>query len=338
MRKLAWALLSFSAAVFVYAYFDFGNFFPLICAVLCAAAVCGFFLKGDTRLKIMTVSIAALCALLYCRGYDAAIYAPARDIAGTEMLGEFEITSFPAETDSGVRADALLDMGKPLKTKVRLYLGGDGYDAVKPGDKVSANVRCRASDKIYGRDTDVFTSKGIVLLAYADSGGNITPCGKTPIKYMPLYFAEKVKAVIKASFTEYAAPFATAILTGDTSDLYDDGEFTDDLKISGVYHIVAVSGMHISFLVALCTVFTGNRKRRIFILTPIVLIFMAMSGFRPSVTRAGIMFFILLLSSASMRESDSITSLSIALGILLVINPYSCRDIGLQLSFAAMLA
>ena len=70
---------------------------------------------------------------------------------------------------------------------------------------------------------------------------------------------------------------------------------------------------------------------------PVLLLFMAMSGFTPAVTRAGIMQLFLICAPVFKRESDSITSLSASLVVLLAANPYSCASVGLQLSFAATL-
>jgi competence protein ComEC len=64
---------------------------------------------------------------------------------------------------------------------------------------------------------------------------------------------------------------------------------------------------------------------------------MAMTGFTASVVRAGIMQIFMLLAPVFGRERDDITSLSEATFILLVINPYACAGVSLQLSFGATL-
>ena len=64
---------------------------------------------------------------------------------------------------------------------------------------------------------------------------------------------------------------------------------------------------------------------------------MAMTGFTPAVTRAGIMQIFLICAPLFRRERDSITSLSFALFVLLVVNPYAVASVGLHLSFSATL-
>lgn len=69
---------------------------------------------------------------------------------------------------------------------------------------------------------------------------------------------------------------------------------------------------------------------------PLVLVFMALTGFAPSVVRAGVMQILLLLGPALSREGDTVTSLSFALLLLLLQNPYAAMSVGLQLSFLSV--
>lgn len=62
-----------------------------------------------------------------------------------------------------------------------------------------------------------------------------------------------------------------------------------------------------------------------------------MTGFSPSVCRAIVMQAILLLAPVLERQEDAPTSLSLALALLLAVNPYAVASVSLQLSFAAML-
>ena len=61
-----------------------------------------------------------------------------------------------------------------------------------------------------------------------------------------------------------------------------------------------------------------------------------MTGGQSSVWRAVVMGSLLLAAPLFGRETDSITSLSAALLVLLMPNPYAIFNVGLQLSFAAV--
>src|SRR5574344_1561450 len=62
-----------------------------------------------------------------------------------------------------------------------------------------------------------------------------------------------------------------------------------------------------------------------------------MVGLAPSVVRACIMQFFLLLAPLCRRDADPLTSLSAALLVILLFNPYAAAGVSLQLSFASML-
>lgn len=59
-------------------------------------------------------------------------------------------------------------------------------------------------------------------------------------------------------------------------------------------------------------------------------------GCTPSVLRAVVMHTLLLLGAILGRETDPPTSLSFALMLLLLQNPYAARSVSLQLSFASV--
>jgi len=95
--------------------------------------------------------------------------------------------------------------------------------------------------------------------------------------------------------------------------------------------------MHISFLMGFLALLVRNKRLFAFVGIPVLLLFMAMTGFTPPVTRAGIMQIFLICAPIFRRERDSVTSLAASLLVLLLANPYSCASAGLQLSFAATL-
>ena len=75
-------------------------------------------------------------------------------------------------------------------------------------------------------------------------------------------------------------------------------------------------------------------KKWIYLITILSLfIFMFITNFTQSVTRACIMGIILVSSNLFYRKQDSITSIAISLLISLILNPFSIYDIGFRLSY-----
>lgn len=136
-------------------------------------------------------------------------------------------------------------------------------------------------------------------------------------------------------FPEDVQSFMLGLLIGDTSGLYDDFELDNALSVSGIRHVVAVSGMHLSFLYAVLVYLLGKRRASIFGV-PVIVLFTFMTGCTASVVRACVMLTLVMLAPLLRREADGLTSLCAGLLILLIANPLSIAAAGLQLSFSAM--
>ncbi len=188
----------------------------------------------------------------------------------------------------------------------------------------------------YNVEDDYYLSSGVFLRAYLDGEYSVIGRRNAAFLDLPKVLAHGLKSHILELFPEDVAPLMKALLTGDKSELYDDDELYVSLKLAGLSHIIAVSGMHVSFIIALISLVTGRRRLTAFIGIPLVWFFAAMMGFGPSVTRASLMITLLLIAPILRRENDPPTSLSAALMILLLINPQAIGSISLHLSFAAM--
>lgn len=155
-----------------------------------------------------------------------------------------------------------------------------------------------------------------------------------------LYLRHRIVNVINKSLPPKQAGLLNGMLIGYKDGLSD--EVQADFSSAGLSHVMAVSGMNIAFIVLpLAFLFRkmnlGLRLSNIIIIAVLVL-FVCITGFSPSVVRAAIMAFVILTGQMLKREADVITSLSFAAIILLVINPYNLYNIGFQLSFTATLS
>jgi competence protein ComEC len=143
--------------------------------------------------------------------------------------------------------------------------------------------------------------------------------------------------VINKSLPTDQAGLLNGMLIGYKAGLSKEvqGNFSD----SGLSHIMAVSGMNVAFivmpLVFLFKKFYIKQKIANSIIIVLLILFVFIAGFSPSVVRAVIMGIVILIGQMIRRESDVITSMSLAAIILLIYNPYTFFDIGFQLSFAA---
>ena len=146
---------------------------------------------------------------------------------------------------------------------------------------------------------------------------------------------KKIKVIIKEKLPSETGDLLLAILLGDKKDLSEQIQI--NFKNSNLSHMLAVSGAHVSYIIIGLTYITqnsimGKRKARVFCIF-FLIIFMAITNFTPSVTRACIMAILTLVSEILYKKADIYTNISISALIILLYNPYSLLDLGFQLSF-----
>lgn len=101
--------------------------------------------------------------------------------------------------------------------------------------------------------------------------------------------------------------------------------------------MAAVSGLHVSILFALLTAITF-RKRFLTALAgfPTLLLFAAVAGFTPSVSRSCIMCGLMLAALLLNKEYDGPAALAFAAVVMLIGNPLVITSVGFQLSVASV--
>jgi competence protein ComEC len=149
---------------------------------------------------------------------------------------------------------------------------------------------------------------------------------------------KNVKELLNNNLSYNNSNFAYAVLFGDKSQISDTvyNSFTN----SGIAHILAVSGLHIGFLVLiLLFIFNQiklNKKLQFIFMALILFSYAYLCGFSASVVRASIMALILMLAHITGEQNDNLSSLSLAGIIILLINPVSLFTAGFLLSFASV--
>ena len=161
----------------------------------------------------------------------------------------------------------------------------------------------------------------------------------------PLYHAifavkERAKGAIRRLIPEPHAALLTGILLGDDNGL--PPELADAFRLTGMTHIIAISGFNISLLIAilfsLSRPFLSQRGAVLFAVGGISL-YTILVGADASVVRAALMGGIYLLTNRLMgRPNFAVASLFLAGIVMTAVNPFTLWDAGFQLSFAATLS
>ena len=107
---------------------------------------------------------------------------------------------------------------------------------------------------------------------------------------------------------------------------------------SGVIHILAVSGLHVGYIVLIFLIFFGRLNVYLKSLVTIIglIAFMLLTNSPASVVRATIMSALILIALITNRSTNLFNSISVAALIILIIDPLELFKPGFQLSFAAV--
>lgn len=280
---------------------------------------------------VAVVSLGLSMGFSWFGGYRYFYLAPAAMADGTELSLKAKIIDYGVQTDYGtsVRARFTID-GRSYRAVLYLKESND----LKPGDHVTSTFRLRLTHE--GMEGDTYhRGSGIFLLAYAKDEATYQLSDESSWIYFPAILRNGIANRMEELFPEDTAFFAKALFLGDRSDV--DYETNTAFKVSGISHIIAVSGLHISILFSVIFLIAA-RKRLITALIgiPILILFAAITGFTPSVTRACVMQILFILSEVLLKEYDPPTSLSLPVLIMLICNPISVTSVSLQLSVGCM--
>lgn len=154
-----------------------------------------------------------------------------------------------------------------------------------------------------------------------------------------LNLKQKMRRNIQLYFSPKTASVVSGIVLGDKSAMPKD--LKEKIKISGLSHIIAVSGMHIAIVAAIVMAFLlflgFHRGRAFYLAVMLIILYVLLVGFPASAVRAGIMGIIYLAAEALGRQAAGSRAITLAAALMLSFNPmYLMYDVGFQLSFLAV--
>lgn len=330
MRKLMWFTIGFGAACAVCAYWGVFPLITILVLTLGLGAMVGAIWWKPLRMAAL-VAIGALTAMAAFSCYEMLYLQPVREMDGTTAAISARASDYSYETDYGSAVEA------------SIYLDGQRYGvlvylnekvSLVPGDWIEGQFRLRCT--LGGAEQATYhRGSGILLLCYPKSDVTVEETGVVPTEYFPAQLRQRLLAGLDRAFPEDAAWFAKALLLGDRADVPYGADTA--FKVSGISHIIAVSGLHVSILFAVIVLITGKRR----VLTaligiPVLVLFAAVAGFTPSVSRACLMQILMLLALLFDREYDPPTALSFAALVMLLLDPMVITSASFQLSVGCM--
>ena len=332
MRKLMWFAIGFTTACTAGVYLLSGPWYLLI-GLFCLIGCLSMLFLRTKPAKIAAVALmGCLVGFSWLWVYDCLYLSNARSYDEETVQITVTATDYSFLPGFGQAFDGRVELDG-ISYQVRCYLNED--ISVAPGDVVQGEFKLRYTADGGSREPTYHQGKGIFLLASQKKTVTVT-VGQPKWMDFPAIWRQKILAQIERVFPADTAPFAKALLLGESTDLsyQQDRNF----QVSGLRHVIAVSGLHVSILFALIyMVFGRQRVLNAIFGIPLLLVFAAVAGFTPSIVRACVMQILMLLAMLVDKEYDPPTALAFAVLVILGVNPHSITSVSFQLSVCCMI-
>lgn len=335
MRKLLWFSTGFAAACAICANYLWNKklFLPFSAFLIFAIIILHFAKKHKITKIVSAVSLGVSLGFAWFSFYNSAFLRPIAPLDRTTISLSITASDYAKQSTYSYSVSGTTEIDGKTYPLI-LYLKGE--PEIRPGDILTSEYRLRVTAPAGTTPSSYYQGNGVFLTATQKGELNITRPDKTPVHFLPAVFAKEIKGTLVEFFPENTVAFAKALLLGDTTDL----TYSEDtaLTVSGIRHIAAVSGLHVGVLFGLVLLLFGFNKVLMLVITlPVLLVYAAMTGFTPSVTRACIMTALIALSWVIFEEYDSLSSLAFAAFVMLIRNPFVINSVSFQLSVASVL-
>ena len=303
----------------------------LVCfAVTGAAALtANFVIKNKTAVFALTGAAAAFLSYFayssVCIAPVTALYGKTCDVTATVLS-----VSLPDNDTFRVTARGTAD-GVPVKFSVSCPDSG-----IEPGDTVEMTVKFTEPVLTATYNGNYSYADGIFVRASAKYIDIVRKHSGFSLRSALSDYSYDLRCRVREELTGDEGGLMLAMCFGDKSLL--STSLASAVTASGLSHMTAVSGMHISLIVtAIMSVFGlfGLKKHRLAGFAAVVIlaaVFAVFFDFTASVCRSGLMLVICSAAGLFRRKLSPPDSLGAAVLIILIAEPCACRDAGLILS------
>lgn len=264
----------------------------------------------------------------------------------TEMLASFTVERI-AHYDGAVSAWGILtpdQSEEAYPTRITFFdetvfeMAGGGYAELSRGDTL---VGVFSLSAVKGNTLSELWqyADGYDLEGNYVEGGICTARGYRSLVTVTEGLREKLSELFFRTLGENGYAMTSALLLADKSGI--DYKVKQGFSTLGISHLLAVSGLHLAIVI-------GMLERRLRatrlpcaaiypLLIAVTFTYIVLTGFSPSMLRAGGMLILFYLSYFVSRSRDSLTSLAAAGLVIVLISPRAVLDLALLFSFLATL-
>ncbi len=153
-----------------------------------------------------------------------------------------------------------------------------------------------------------------------------------------IYIKTGSKNLLNSSIPPVSSALLSGMVFGGRQGM--PTEFMEKLRVVGVIHVIAASGMNVTFVaVALVSLFGRVMRRQYVLFMSIsgVVLYAFLAGFEPSIVRAAVMAVIAFGAALLGRQYLALLALLFTGYVMLFYDPTNISNIGFQLSFLSTL-
>ena len=320
---ISWLVAAFAGGIVVGVILaQYGLFFAHLPWAVSSFVIAGFgFWRG--RVYALPILILAGCIFGLWRGGIVQVdLAPYKNLVGYEVEIEGKVGEDPELDEKNatlLRLDVRTVNGNELGGKI--WASTHGKNEIKRGDIVKLKGELRPG---FGSFAGSMYRAEIVKVERpmpGDVAGRVRD-----------WFADKIREVVP----EPEASLGIGYLLGQRRAL--PPELDEALQMVGLTHIVVASGYNLTILVRFARRIFVRVSKYLAALTAgsMIVAFVLITGFSPSMSRAGLVAGLSLLAWYYGRKFHPIVLLSFTAAVTLLINPaFGWNDLGWQLSFLA---
>ena len=309
-------------------------------AALCILVLC-VALKPLKRRGVYAVAmLSVMLACAWFTAYETYVYTPNTLLAGSGVSVRAQLITNPIYSD-GVWNSTLKVLsidGKAAECKMNLR--SEDYFEAEPYDTLNFTADVISIEDVDKSIQNYYKSKRIFLISYGFTDLAVEPCAEKPVGYYLLKANSFLKSELNNALDGDAAALAVGMLTGDKTGI---NRLTQkQFSKTGLSHVLAVSGLHMSILVLSLYKLLRLWFRRFRRVTAVgcilaAVLYAGVTGFSPSALRSCIMLCVMLGSKLVNRRADALNSMGLAAFAIVLSNPYSVADWSFMLSFSATL-
>lgn len=296
-------------------------FFPLSIVFFCAFLICIYLCF---KKKEFIVLILILLSLLL-GGYRYSI--AFRELENTAIIEEAQI-----EINAPIIAEPILKESYQRIVIPKIVIYTDRYPRYNYGDIINIKGRVKPFDDFRSYSSVIVSGK----ISYPSI--ELVSPAKFSFRKISLLLKKKIVFSLQKIIPEPQSSLLISLIFGAKNNLTSVLE--KQIRRCGLSHVIVASGLHLSIIAKalsgfLDILYMSNSANFVFS-SLFLLCFAFMVGLTPSIIRAAIMAFLLVLSRFSFRLYNSFNALLLAAVVMVWLNPLILFwDLGFQLSFLA---